>query len=162
MPSLSKKQVFLAALTTAFLLVLVTFLTVPAPVPHALQFGILGQTNTPAGTLMAIVGVTNQTEQARWFYFVAVVPTTNGWDDAKGWFERQRPVWHRLAGHVECRVLLPAPEGAARWKFRCGSEREASQAEGLWYLFVRRAGLSRFRLRDRPPRSMVMTTEMGL
>jgi hypothetical protein len=162
MPFLSKKQVFWAALTTAFLLVLVAFLTVRAPVPHALQFGILGQTKNPSGAPLAIVGVTNHSGQARWFYFVAVVPTTNGWDDAKGWFERQRPVWHRLAGHAECRVLLPAPEGAARWKFRCGSEREVSQPEGLWYLFVRRTGLSRFRLRDRPPRSMVMTTEMGL
>jgi hypothetical protein len=162
MPSLSKKQVFLAALTTAFLLVLIAFLTVPAPVPHALQFGILGQTNNPSGAPMAIVGVTNHTGQARWFYFVAVVPTTNGWDDAKGWVQRQQPFWHRLAAHTECRVLLPAPEGAARWKFRCGSEREVSEPEGLWYLFVRRTGLSRFRLRDQPPRSMVMTTELGL
>ena len=162
MASLDRKRVFLAAVTAPFLLVLIAFLTVPSPVPHALQFGILGQTNNPAGAPMAIVGMTNHTGQARWFYFVAVVPTTNGWDDAKGWFERQRPVWHRLAAHAECRVLLAPPEGAARWKFRCGSEREVSQPEGLWYLFVRRTGLSRFGLRDRPPRSMVMTTEVSL
>jgi hypothetical protein len=165
MPSLSKKQVFLAALTAGFLLVLIALFTAPAPIAHAFQVSILGQTNNPSGAPMAILGVTNLTGQARWFYFVAMVPTTNGWNgwsDASGWFQRQGPVWHRVAAHAECRVLLPTPEGAARWKFRCGSEREASQLEGLWYLFVRRAGLSRFRLRDRPPRSMVMTTEMGL
>jgi hypothetical protein len=162
MPSLSKKQVFLAALTAAVLLVFIAFLTAPASVPHAFQVGILGQTNSPSGTPMAIVGVTNHTKQARWFYFVAVVPTTNGWTDANGWFERQRPVWHRLAAQADCRILLPAPEEASRWRFRCGSMREVSGPEGLWYRFVRQTGLSRLRLRDEPPRNMVITTEMRL
>ena len=74
MPSLSKKQLFLAALTAAFLLVLIAFLTVPAPVPHALQVSILGQTNNPSGAPIALVGVTNHTGQARFFYVVAEVP----------------------------------------------------------------------------------------
>jgi hypothetical protein len=162
MPPLSKKQVFLAALTGAFLLVLIVFFTAPAPVPHVLQVSILGQTNDPSRAAMALVGVTNHTERARWFYFVAEVPTADGWIGANGWFERQRPPWHRLAAHAECRVLLPAPEGAARWIFRCGSMPEASKLEGLWYRFARRTGLRRFGLRDEPPRSMVVTAEMGL
>ena len=165
MPSLSKKQLFMAALTAAFLLVLMALFTAPLPVPHAFQVSILGQTNNPSGAPMAILGVTNRSGQTRWFYFVAMVPSTNGWNgwsDADGWFERQGPVWHRVAAHAECRVVLPAPEGAARWKFRCGYEREVSEPEGLWYRFVRGSGLSRLRLRDKPPRSMVVTTEMHL
>lgn len=162
MPSLSKNQVFLAALAAAFLLVLIAFYTVPAPVHHPLQVSILGQTNNPSGSPMALVGVTNYTGQARWFYFVAAVPTTNGWITANGWVERQQPLWHRLAAHAECRVLLPAPDGAARWIFRCASMREVRKPEGLWYLFVRRTGLSRVGFRDQPPKSHVMTAEMSL
>ena len=162
MPSLNKKRVFLAVLTAAFLLVLIAFFTVPAPVPHALQVSVLGQTNNPSGAPIALVGVTNPTGQARWFYFVAEVPTTTGWITANGWIQQQQPLWHRLAAHAECRVLLPAPEGAARWTFRCASMREASKPEGLWYVFVRRTGLSRVGFPDQPPKSHVMTTEMSL
>jgi hypothetical protein len=162
MPSLNRKQVFLAALTAAFLLVLIAFFTVPAPVPHALQVSVLGQTNNPSGAPIALVGVTNHTGRARWFYFVAEVPTTNGWITANGWVERQQPFWHRLAAHTECGILLPAPEGAARWEFRCTSMREVSTPEGLWYLLVRRTRLSRIGFRDQPPKSHVMTAEMSL
>ncbi len=162
MPSLSRKQVFWAALTAAFLLVLIAFLTAPAPIPHPLQVSILGQTNNPSGPPTALVGVTNHTGQARWFYFVAEIPTTHGWTTADGWGERQHPVWHRLAPHTESRVLLPAPEGAATWIFRCASIPEVKEPEGLWYLFVRRTGLSRVGFWDQPPKSHVLTTEMSL
>ncbi len=165
MPSLSKKQLFLAALTVAFLLILMSLFTSSSPVPHAFQVSVLGQTNDPSGAPMAILGVTNRGGQPRWFYFVAMVPSTNGWNgwsDADGGFERQGLVWRRVAAHAECRLVLLAPEGAARWKFRCGYEREVSKPEGLWYRFVRRSGLTGWHFRDRPPRNMVVTTEMHL
>ena len=112
---------------------------------------------------MALVGVTNHTGHARWFYFVAAVPTTNGWwTTANGWAERQQPLWHRLAAHAEYQVLLRAPEGEARWILRCSSMPEVSKPEGLWYLFVRRTGLSRVGFRDQPPKSHVTTAEMSL
>ena len=162
MPSLSKKQVFLAALTAAFLLMLLAFFAVPAPVPDALQVSILGQTNNFSAAPMALVSVTNHTGQAQWFCFVAEVPTTNGWITANGWVQRQQPLWHRLAAHAEFRVWLSAPDGAARWEFRCTSMPEVRKPESLWYLFVRRTGLSRVGLRGEPPKSHVWTAEMGL
>jgi len=158
MPSLSKKQVFMAAVTAALLLVLIAFLTVSTPVPHALQVSILGQTNDPSGAPMELLGVTNQTGQARFFFVVAEVPTSNGWTTARG----QQPLWQRLAAHSECRVPLRAPEGAARWNFRCTSLPEVSKPESLWYLFVRRTGLGRVGLRSKPSESYVWTSEMSL
>lgn len=158
MPSLSKRQVFLAALPAAFLLVLMAFFTVPAPVPQGLQVSILGQTNNPSGAPLALVSVTNHTGQARIFYVVAEVPNPYGWTIAKG----QQPLWRRLAAHAECRILLSAPEGSARWEFRCTSMLEVTKPESLWYLFVRRTGLRRVGLRDQPPESHVFTTEMRL
>lgn len=165
MPSLNKKQLYMAALTAAFLLILMSLFTAPSPVPHAFQVSILGQTNDPSGAPMAVLGVTNRSGQNLWFYFVAMVPSTNGWNgwsDADGWFEGQGPVWHRVAAHAERRVVVPAPEGAARWKFRCGYGRELSEPEGLWNHFVRRSGLTGLRLQAKPPMSMVVTTEMHL
>ena len=159
MLSLSDKQAFLAALTAAFLLVLIAFFTVPASVPHALQVSILEQTNTPSAAPMALVSVTNHTGQARFFYLLADVPTPNG-----GWTaaDRQQRVRHRLAAHAECCASPQVPAGATRWKFRCTSMREVRKPEGFWYLFVRRTGLSRVGFRDRPPESYVWTTEMSL
>ena len=107
---------------------------------------------------MALVGVTNHTGQARFFYVVAQVPIPGGWITAND----QQLLWHRLAARTECRVSLRAPEGAARWNFRCTSMSEVSKAESLWYLFVRRTGLRRTGLRDRPPANHVWTTEMNL
>src|ERR1051325_727525 len=159
MPSLSKKQLFLAALAAAFLLLLIAFFSVPAPVPHALQISILEQTNTLSRSPMALVSVTNHTGQARFFYLLADVPTSNAWWSAA---RDQHRVWHRLAAHAECRVGTSAPAGATRWKFRCTSMREVRKPEGFWYLFVRRTGLSRVGFRDRPPESYVWTTEMSL
>ena len=158
MPSLSKKQVFLAALTAALLLVLITFFTVPAPVPHALQVNILERTNNASGTPTALVSVTNHTGQARFFYGVAEIPNSYGWTTANG----QQPRWQRLAAHAECGVLLPAPPGGARWKVRCTSMPEVSKPEEVWYLFVRRTGLNRIGVRGRPLESYVWTAELGL
>lgn len=154
MPSLSKKQVFLAVITAAFFLVMIVFLPVPTPVSHVLQISILDQTNTAAGAPMALVSVTNHTGQARFFYILADVPTSNGWWRAA---DGQQLVWHQVAAHAECRVSLPAPAGAARWKLRCASMPQVSKPEELWYLFVRRSGLNRVGFRDQPPKSYAWT-----
>jgi hypothetical protein len=158
MPSLSKKQVFLAAITAALLLALIAFLTIPTHDPHALQVSILGQTNDASGAPMVIVGVTNHTGQARFFYLGAEVPDRFGWTSANQRIQKTG----RLAAHAECRVLLRIPEAAAKWKFRCSSMPEMTKPERLWYLFVRRTGLSRVGFRDQPPASYFSTTEMGL
>ncbi len=158
MASLNKKQVFLAALTAAFLLLMTALFTVPAPVPHPLEVGILGQTIDPSGAPTALVGVTNHTGQARFFYLSTMVPCPSGWTSANQRCQKTG----RLAAHAECRVLLRPPAGAARWEFSCMSLPDVSKPEWLWYRLVRRTGLSQVGFRDQPPASYVCTTEMRL
>ena len=57
----------------------------------------------------------------------------------------------RIAAHAACRVVLPAPEGAAKWGLRCASWPDVSRIEWTWYLLVRRTGLSRVGFREQPP-----------
>src|SRR5258706_6914502 len=101
MPSLTKKLVFLAALTAAFLLFLTIFFTVRAPVPHALQVSILGQTNDPSGAPMSLVGVTNHTGQARFFYLSTIVPCPSGWTSANQRCQK-RTGWRRTPSAGFC------------------------------------------------------------
>lgn len=160
MPSLNRKQVLLAVVTVAVLLVCIAFFTAPTDTSTAIQVSILGQTNDPSGVSVALVGVTNRTGHARWFYFVAEVPTTNGWITADGWIKRQQPFWHRLEAHAECRISLRAPDAAARWEFSCTSIPEVTKPESLWYDFVRGTGLSRVGFWDQPPKSHAFIAEM--
>ena len=76
------KSAAIAALTVAFLLILVAYFTVPAPVPHAVQISILGQTNDPSGAPLTLVGVTNNSGQARFVYLSTYVPCPSGWTSA--------------------------------------------------------------------------------
>ena len=158
MTSLCKKQVLLAALTSTFLLVLIALIMVPAPVPHALQVSILGQTNDASGAALTLVSVANHTGQARIFYLSTMVPCPSGWTSANQ--RCQKRDW--LEAHSECQVLLLAPPGAARWKFSCMSRPEVSKPEWLWYRLIRGTGLSRVGFRDQAPASYVLTTEIGL
>jgi len=157
MPRTKIKQLAIAVPGAGFLLLLVAFFIPTAPVPEALQVSVLGPTNGPLGTPMAIVSVTNNTGQARSFYFAAEVATPTGWADAKGWVERQGGPTQRLAAHAACRAVLPAPEGTAKWRLRCASWPDVSRIEWTWYLLVRRTGLSRVGFQEQPPGSYCWT-----
>jgi hypothetical protein len=107
---------------------------------------------------MALVGVTNLTGQARILYLSTLVPCPSGWTSANQRCQKT----DRLAAHAECRVLLRAPAGEARWKFSCMSMPDVSKPEWLWYRLVRRTWLNRVGFRDQPPASYAWTTEMRL
>ncbi len=156
-----RKQLALATLTAGSLLLLVVLFTRSAAIPEALQASILGRTNGPSGSSMALVSVTNNTRRTRGFYFSAEVPTPSGWADVNGWVQRQQPLTHRLTAHAACRVVLPAPDGAARWRLCCVSWPEESEIRWTWYLFVRRSGLSRFGFRYQSPASYSWTTQVS-
>src|SRR6266545_4814283 len=140
MPASKRKRLALVALTAGLLLLLLAFFVPTAPVPEALQVSVLGPKNGPLGSPMALVSVTNKTGQARNFYFCAEVPAPTGWADVNGWVEQQHLLTQRLAAHAACRVLLPAPEGAAKWRLRCACWPDVSKIEWTWYRLVRRTG----------------------
>jgi len=99
---------------------------------------------------MALVSVTNNTSQARYFYFAAEVPTATGWTMLKaGWNARVdagkgSPPMHRAKSW--CRH----PKSSAKWRLRCASVEEESKLKWLWYALVRRIGLIRFGFREGP------------
>jgi hypothetical protein len=132
------------------------------PFPDALQATMLGSTNSPSGSPMALVSVTNNTAQARYFYFAAEVATATGWTDVKGWVERQGGRTQRLAGHASCQVMVPSPESSAKWRLRCASVPEESRFKWTWYGLVRRIGLGRFGFREGPSGSYSWTTPISL
>ena len=111
---------------------------------------------------MALVSVTNNTSQARYFYFAAEVPTATGWTDVKGWVERQGGRGQRLAAHASCQVMVPPPESSAKWRLRCASVEEESKLKWAWYALVRRIGLIRFGFREGPSENYSWTTPIGL
>ncbi len=150
MPTSSTTRLALAGLTAGFLLLLLAFFTPNRPASEALLVSVLGPTNGPLGSQTALVSVTNNTGRAQYFYFAAEVATPTGWTDVKGWVQRQRGRTERLAAHAACRVVVPTPEGAAKWRLRCASMREVSKIEWAWYVLVRRTGLRRFGFREQP------------
>ena len=160
MPSSKAKRLALAALTAVLLLLLLAFLTPTGPAREVLRVSVLGPTNGPSGSPMALVSVTNNTGLARYFYFAAEVATPTGWTDVKGWVERRGGLTQRLAAHAACRVVVPAPEGAAKWRLRCASVPEVSKFRWTWYVLVRRTGLSRVGFRQQPPGSYCWTAQV--
>ena len=144
-----RKKLTVAA-TAGFLLLWLAFLVPTARVREALQISILGQTNGPMGSPLALISVTNNTGQARSFYFAAEVESPTGWADVQGWVERRHGKTERIAAHGACCVVLPVPEGAGKWGLRCASYPDESKIEWTWYHFVRRTGLSRVGFRDQP------------
>jgi hypothetical protein len=143
------KPLVLAAVTVGLLLLLACFIPNGSN-PEALGVTVLGSTNGPSGSPMALVRVTNYTGHARCFYFAAEVSTPTGWADKRGWVQ-QHGRTQRVAAHSAGQSLLPVPEGAAKWRFRCSSWLDAGKVEWTWYRLLRRTGLSRLGFREQPP-----------
>jgi hypothetical protein len=155
------KHLIPAALAAGCLLLLLVCFIPTGPSLETLEATVLGSTNGPSGSSMSLVSVTNNTGQARYFYFAAEVPSPTGWVDARGYVERQHGKTQRLAAHAACQVLVPAPEGAAKWRFRCSSSPDVSKVEWIWYRLVRRTGLSRMGFREYPRAGYVWTAQVA-
>lgn len=160
MPASKREQLAMAALTAGCLLLSLAFFIPDAPMPQALHVSVLGPTDGPFGSPMALVRVTNNTGHAREFYLAAEVATPTGWADARGWVERQSGRMQRIASHGACRPMVPPPEGAVKWRLRCVSIPEVSRFEGTWYMLVRRGGLRRLGFREDPPGSYAWTAQV--
>jgi hypothetical protein len=156
-----RKQLIPAALAAGCLLLSLVCFIPTGPGPEALKVTVLGPTNGPSGSPMSLVSVTNNTGQARYFYFAAEVPTPTGWADVRGYVERQHGLTQRLAARAACQVLVPAPEGAAKWRFCCSSSPDVSKVEWIWYRLVRWIGLSRVGFREYPRASYVWTAQVA-
>jgi hypothetical protein len=142
------------------LLLGVMFAPVPSA-PAALQVTILGRTNIPASGPMVIVSVTNQTARGWSFYFCAEVGTPTGWTDRAGWVEMyQKGSSYWLKPHGISQIVLPVPDRAAIWRFRCASLADASAFQWAWFRFVKRSGLARIGLSVQPQTSYSWTPQV--
>ena len=155
-----RKHLIPAAVAAGCLLLLLVCFIPIGPGLETLEVTVLGPTNGSSGSPMSLVSVTNHTGQAQEFYLAAEVPASTGWVDARGYVERHTGPMQGIAAHAACQVLAPAPEGAAKWRFRCGSIPKVSKVEWIWYRLVRRTGLSRIGFRESPRPSYVWTAQV--